>query len=123
MPIGRPRMRAWEAAYTTRQSGGRPSAPVTDRKGRHVRRPAPPGSANRPTQDDDVPANATVRIEAPDYEALGLDKDWSARALRAVGNYGEIFARNVGADSPLQLPRGLNAPWNKGGLLYAPPLR
>lgn len=56
-------------------------------------------------------------------KALGLDKDWSARALRAVGNYGEIFARNVGADSPLQLPRGLNAPWNKGGLLYAPPLR
>mgnify|MGYP000134285132 CR=1 FL=1 len=47
----------------------------------------------------------------------------AARALRAVGNYGEIFARNVGADSPLKLPRGLNAQWNKGGLLYAPPLR
>lgn len=54
---------------------------------------------------------------------LGLDKDWAARAIKAGGNYGEIFNRNLGADSPLKLPRGLNALWNKGGILYAPPLR
>ena len=54
---------------------------------------------------------------------LGLDKEWAARALKTVGNYGEIFQRNVGGDSPLKLPRGLNALWNKGGLLYAPPVR
>lgn len=54
---------------------------------------------------------------------LGLDKDWMVRAVKAVGNYGEIFERNVGAGTPLNLPRGLNSQWNKGGLMYAPPIR
>jgi general L-amino acid transport system substrate-binding protein len=54
---------------------------------------------------------------------LGLDKDWMVRALKAVGNYGEIFERNVGANTPLALQRGTNALWNKGGLMYAPPIR
>ena len=54
---------------------------------------------------------------------LGLDKDWMVRALKAVGNYGEIFERNVGANTPLALQRGTNAQWNKGGLMYAPPIR
>ncbi len=56
-------------------------------------------------------------------KALGLERDWAARAVRAGGNYGEIFNRNVGAASPLKLPRGINALWNQGGILYAPPLR
>lgn len=56
-------------------------------------------------------------------KALGLDREWALRALSAVGNYGEMFQRNVGSDSPLKLPRGLNALWNKGGLMYAPPVR
>jgi len=54
---------------------------------------------------------------------LGLDKDWLVRAVKAVGNYGEIFERNVGRKSSLDLPRGVNALWNKGGLMYAPPIR
>ena len=54
---------------------------------------------------------------------LGLDKAWAARAIQAVGNYGEMFERNVGKGSPLQLPRGLNRLWSQGGLMYAPPLR
>ena len=54
---------------------------------------------------------------------LGLDKDWMVRAIKAVGNYGEIFARNVGEKTPLNLPRGSNNLWNKGGLQYAPPIR
>jgi general L-amino acid transport system substrate-binding protein len=54
---------------------------------------------------------------------LGLDKDWLARAIKATGNYGEIFERNVGPKSALKLPRGLNNLWNKGGILYAPPIR
>lgn len=54
---------------------------------------------------------------------LGLDKDWAYRAIKAVGNYGEIFERNVGPKSALKLPRGLNNQWNKGGILYAPPIR
>jgi general L-amino acid transport system substrate-binding protein len=54
---------------------------------------------------------------------LGLDKLWAANAIKAVGNYGEIFERNVGPKSPLGLPRGLNNLWSKGGLMYAPPVR
>lgn len=54
---------------------------------------------------------------------LGLDKDWMARAIKATGNYGEIFERNVGPKSALGLPRGINNQWNKGGLQYALPMR
>lgn len=54
---------------------------------------------------------------------LGLDKDWMVRALKATGNYGEIFERNVGPKSALGLPRGLNNQWTKGGLMYAMPVR
>jgi general L-amino acid transport system substrate-binding protein len=54
---------------------------------------------------------------------LGLDKDWLVRAIQTTGNYGEIFARNVGPQSSVQLPRGLNRLWNKGGIQYALPIR
>ncbi len=54
---------------------------------------------------------------------LGLDKDWMARVIKAVGNYGESFERNVGPNTPLNLPRGINNLWNKGGLMYAYPVR
>ncbi len=54
---------------------------------------------------------------------LGLERDWMVKALKAVGNYGEIFERNVGPKTALNLPRGVNAQWNKGGLMYAPPIR
>ena len=54
---------------------------------------------------------------------LGLDKEWLARAIKTTGNYGEIFERNVGPKSALQLPRGLNNLWNKGGIMYAYPVR
>jgi general L-amino acid transport system substrate-binding protein len=56
-------------------------------------------------------------------EQLGLSKDWAARAVRAVGNYGEIYERNVGTQSRLSIPRGLNALWTQGGIQYAPPVR
>jgi general L-amino acid transport system substrate-binding protein len=56
-------------------------------------------------------------------EQLGLTKDWVVRIVRHVGNYGEVFERNVGEGSPLKIKRGLNALWTKGGLQYAPPIR
>jgi general L-amino acid transport system substrate-binding protein len=56
-------------------------------------------------------------------KSLGLDKDWAIRAVRAVGNYAEIYERNVGVKSKLGIPRGLNQLWSMGGILYAPPLR
>ena len=54
---------------------------------------------------------------------LGLDNDWASRAVSAVGNYGEIFERNLGKDSKLGIERGLNNLWSNGGVLYAPPVR
>jgi general L-amino acid transport system substrate-binding protein len=54
---------------------------------------------------------------------LGLDKAWLFNAVKAVGNYGEVFERNLGAQSALKLPRGHNRLWNQGGLIYAPPIR
>jgi general L-amino acid transport system substrate-binding protein len=54
---------------------------------------------------------------------LGLDKDWMVRAIKTTGNYGEIFERNVGPGTSLALPRGVNNLWNKGGIVYAPPVR
>ena len=56
-------------------------------------------------------------------EQLGLTKDWMSRIVKAVGNYGESFDRNVGAGSKLGIARGLNQLWNKGGIQYAPPIR
>lgn len=54
---------------------------------------------------------------------LGLDKEWLLRAIQSSGNYGEMFERNLGPNTPLGLPRGINHLWNKGGLMYALPLR
>jgi general L-amino acid transport system substrate-binding protein len=54
---------------------------------------------------------------------LGLDKEWLARAVKAVGNYGESYDRNLGPKTALNLPRGLNNLWNKGGLMYPYPAR
>ena len=53
-------------------------------------------------------------------KGLGLDNDWLVRVIKAVGNYGEIYKRNI---EPLGLERGLNAQWRDGGLMYAPPIR
>jgi len=56
-------------------------------------------------------------------ELLGLSNDWAARIIRHVGNYGEVFERNVGIGSKLGIPRGINNLWSKGGIQYAPPIR
>ena len=56
-------------------------------------------------------------------KGLGLDNDWAYRIVKQVGNYGEVFDRNVGTGSRLKIERGLNDQWTKGGLQYAPPIR
>jgi len=55
--------------------------------------------------------------------ALGLDDDWAVHVIKAVGNYGEIFERDLGQRSPFKLDRGINALWTKGGLMYPRPSR
>ena len=64
-----------------------------------------------------------VGTEGAYGEELGLTKDWAVRIIRRVGNYGEVYERNVGTGSKLGIPRGLNQLWNAGGILYAPPIR
>jgi general L-amino acid transport system substrate-binding protein len=68
---------------------------------------------------DEPPLSVSKEIS----DKLGLDPDWPVAVVKAVGNYGEIFERNVGSNSPLELPRGVNALWTRGGILYAPPMR
>ena len=64
-----------------------------------------------------------VGTEGSYGEDLGLTKDWAVRIIRHVGNYGEVYDRNVGAESKLHIPRGMNQLWNAGGIQYAPPIR
>jgi general L-amino acid transport system substrate-binding protein len=64
-----------------------------------------------------------VGTEGTYGEQLGLTKDWVVRIVKQVGNYGEVFDRNVGTGSKLGISRGLNRLWTKGGIQYAPPIR
>jgi general L-amino acid transport system substrate-binding protein len=62
-------------------------------------------------------------VEGNFGEQLGLSKDWVVRIVKQVGNYGEVFERNVGTGSKLGISRGINRLWTKGGIQYAPPVR
>ncbi|HMN87936.1 MAG TPA: amino acid ABC transporter substrate-binding protein, partial [Bauldia sp.] len=71
------------------------------------------------------PAKRAEAIAAgkPAVAALGLAEDWYPAVIAAVGNYGEVFDRNLGETTPLALRRGVNALWTQGGILYAPPMQ
>jgi general L-amino acid transport system substrate-binding protein len=62
-------------------------------------------------------------VTAGNGKALGLDEKWAYNIVKQVGNYSEVFERNVGVATPLMLKRGLNALWNNGGLMYSPPFK
>ena len=74
-------------------------------------------------KSDNPDIKRLLGVEGKFGEALGLTNDWAYHIIKHVGNYGEIFERNVGPGSPLKIARGLNALWTKGGLQYAPPVR
>jgi general L-amino acid transport system substrate-binding protein len=74
-------------------------------------------------KSDDPETRRMLGAEGQYGEALGLTNDWVYRIVKHVGNYGEVFERNVGQGSPLKIVRGLNALWTKGGLQYGPPFR
>lgn len=77
--------------------------------------------ASRPGNNPAI--NRLLGTEGNVGKMLDLDKRWAVNAISAVGNYGEIFERNLGSKSPIKLERGLNASWKKGGILYAAPIR
>lgn len=72
---------------------------------------------------DNPEINRLLGAEGNLGEMLGLEKDWAVKVIKAVGNYGEIFERNVGPKTDIGLERGLNALWTNGGLQYTPPFR
>ena len=72
---------------------------------------------------ENVAVRRLLGVSPGNGKALGLSEDWAYQAIKAVGNYGEIFERNIGRGSPLGLNRGLNRLASDGGLMYAPPLR
>ena len=74
----------------------------------------------RATSDD---LRTLLDLDGATSAALGVEKEWGYRVIKQVGNYGEVFERNLGAKSGLNIKRGLNALWTNGGLLYAPPTR
>ena len=75
------------------------------------------------TAGDNPSINRLLGSEAEMGTMLGLDNQWALRAIESVGNYGEIFDRNIGPNTPVGLERGLNALWTNGGILYAAPVR
>ncbi len=74
-------------------------------------------------KSDNPEIRRLLGVEGDFGKSLGLTNDWAYRIIKAVGNYGELFERNVGQGSPIKIKRGLNALWNQGGLQYAPPIR
>ncbi|MGD8206616.1 MAG: amino acid ABC transporter substrate-binding protein [Thiohalocapsa sp.] len=78
---------------------------------------------NARTRATSYEVRTLLDLDRQTSEALGIKKEWGYRVIRQVGNYGEIFERNLGATAGLAVKRGLNALWSDGGLLYAPPTR
>jgi general L-amino acid transport system substrate-binding protein len=72
------------------------------------------------SESKDPPIQRLVGTSGDIGKGMGLDNDWLVRAVKAVGNYGEMYERNVG---PIGIARGINAQWRDGGLMYAPPIR
>jgi general L-amino acid transport system substrate-binding protein len=81
------------------------------------------GNVDEQMKSDNPEVKRLLGTEDNFGERLGLTKDWVYRIVKLVGNYGEVFDRNVGQSSPLRIARGLNALWTKGGIQYAPPVR
>ena len=77
--------------------------------------------AAAPTNNPEI--NRLLGTEGELGAMLGLEADWAVKAISAGGNYGELFEKNIGENTPIGLARGLNAQWTDGGLLYTPPFR
>ena len=77
--------------------------------------------ASSPTNSPEI--NRLLGTEGNLGEMIGLEADWAKRAIAVGGNYGEVFERNIGENTPIGLARGLNAQWTDGGILYSPPFR
>ncbi len=80
-------------------------------------------NADQMLKSSDPNVKRILGVDGPKGSGLGIRDDWGYQVIKQVGNYGEVFKRTVGADSPLKIARGVNALWNQGGFMYAPPIR
>ncbi len=80
-------------------------------------------NVERMKKSDNPAIKRLLGLEGIRGKGLGLSDNWGYNIIKQVGNYGEVFERNVGQGSPLKIKRGLNALWNNGGLQYGPPIR
>lgn len=80
-------------------------------------------NAEQMLQSDNPSIRRLLGLSGDHGPMMALDRRWAYNAIRAVGNYGEIFDRHVGRGSPIGLERGINDLWTRGGLMYAPPIR
>lgn len=80
-------------------------------------------NADEMLKSDNPEIKRILGVDGPKGSGLGIRDDWSYQVVKQVGNYGESFERTVGKGSPLQIARGVNALWNAGGFMYAPPIR
>ena len=90
--------------------------------GQGVANPNVPASSQVKATSTDPEVRRLLGVDDAGSKGLGLDPAWAYNVIKQVGNYGEVFERNVGMGSPMKLERGLNASYTKGGLIYAPPL-
>ena len=81
------------------------------------------GNVDEMVGSDNLGIRRLLGVETDFGAELGLSKDWAYQLIKTVGNYSDVYERNVGSDTTLRLPRGLNALWNKGGIQYAPAVR
>ncbi|HVX81835.1 MAG TPA: amino acid ABC transporter substrate-binding protein [Devosiaceae bacterium] len=72
---------------------------------------------------DNIQVRRLLGVESDFGAEIGLNKDWAYELIKGVGNYADIYDRNIGEQTPLKLPRGLNALWSRGGIQYSPPVR
>ena len=91
--------------------------------GRRSKMPVDSGNVDQMKGSDNPAIKRLLGTEGAFGEAIGLSNDWAYNIIKLVGNYGEVFERNVGPNTPLGIDRGLNALWSKRGLQYAPPIR
>ncbi|WP_413284468.1 amino acid ABC transporter substrate-binding protein [Vibrio sp. MA40-2] len=80
-------------------------------------------NADEMLKSSDPNIKRILGVDGPKGKGLGIADDWGYQIIKQVGNYGESFERTVGKGSPLQISRGVNALWNAGGFMYAPPIR
>jgi general L-amino acid transport system substrate-binding protein len=113
---------AEELGVSSQSTGSLAMAPKAA-DGEQLTRAIAPAAQPEAMQSKKPDVRRLIGAEGDFGRKLGLENGWALQAVRAVGNYSEVYERNVGVASPLGIPRGMNQLWSMGGIMYAPPIR